>query len=665
MFALSCGVYSYCSAFTLTTNPNIATKALTRPFHRTPFLSDTAVPQNLNYNHAQKKFLNLQSFALSATNTDDNNNDNNNMNADVNSDTNTKQKNIEDSYDVIVVGSGIGGLTTAAMLSLYGYKVAVFESHYLVGGCAHGFTSVGKDPSSGEKVRFQFDTGPSFFSGLNPDIPAKSSNPLRTVLDAIGEQVDCIPYTTFGLQFPEGTFVHSPDFAKSGGVLDQLYSGNETQKLNQNQKQGYDVAVEEWERLLENMKPLAKAVDAMPTAALRADVGALLTTASFLPNFAKINPLDTSKLTTPFQTIIDKSKVSTSFLQNWMDLLCFCLSGLPSKGTITAEMAMMMGEFYDPTAIMDCPKGGAHNIVQALQRGIEKHGGHIFTSAHVNEIKVQDGKITGVELQLRKDNRDRVRFIQAKKAVVSNLSVWDMFMFSSSSSSNTKKKNIIDPSVFPSKFIQERSQTPLGKSFMHVHIGFKATREELQLQQLQAHTIYIEDWERGVEAQDNAALLSIPSVHDDTLAPDGYAVLHIYTPATEDYEKWKPFQNDRTSDAYKQLKQERSQFLFNVLDKVLPDGFDIQKRAVVTQIGTPITHERFLRRYKGSYGPAIVAGKQSFPFPTTPVKGLLLCGDSCFPGIGVPAVAGSGLLAAHSVSFDSIPGQLKLLETLK
>ena len=109
---------------------------------------------------------------------------------------------------------------------------------------------------------------------------------------------------------------------------------------------------------------------------------------------------------------------------------------------------------------------------------------------------------------------------------------------------------------------------------------------------------------------------------------------------------------------------------------------------------TPLTHQRFLNRHKGSYGPAIRAGEASFPFPGTPVDGLLVCGDSVFPGIGVPgkqvarchgklarrrnivspfllflivriAVAGSGILAANSVSFDSIGPQMKLLKKMR
>ena len=97
-----------------------------------------------------------------------------------------QQQSPSDSYDVIVVGSGIGGLSCAAMLAKYSYSVAVFESHNTPGGAAHGFSM--RVPTVGD---FVCDTGPSFFSGPNPFLPAKASNPLRTILDAIDEQVEC------------------------------------------------------------------------------------------------------------------------------------------------------------------------------------------------------------------------------------------------------------------------------------------------------------------------------------------------------------------------------------------------------------------------------------------------------------------------------------------
>jgi len=440
-------------------------------------------------------------------------------------------------------------------------------------------------------------------------------------------------------------------------------------------------------QLMTNMVPLAAVVDAIPTAALRGDGLAVAVTAGpYVKNFlaapnGNSNPLENLKLTQPFQTMLTAANITpatTPFTQHWCDLLCFCLSGLPADGTITAEMALMLGEFYDDEATMDCPIGGAKAIVDALVRGIEKHGGHIFVNTPVEEILTQPTtktslfpfqsrrtmRATGVKVRRRRTNtktnanatKNSSRIITAKQAVVSNVSVWDLF-----GSPTSGRKGLVDPSVFPPEFIQEKTATPVGKSFMHLHIGFRMTQQEMEQLKLQAHYMYIDDWNKGVDGEDNAVLVSIPSVHDDTLAPPGgYAVLHAYTPATEDYARWSQVQ--RNSDDYQQLKHERSQYLWTVVEKIIPD---IRDRIVVSKIGTPLTHQRFLNRYRGSYGPAIQAGVGSFPFPQTPVDGLLVCGDSCFPGIGIPAVAGSGFLTANSVSWDSIQPQLKLLQSLR
>ena len=55
----------------------------------------------------------------------------------------------DDHYDAIVVGSGIGGLTNAALLSLLGKKVCVLEQHYTAGGYTHAY----------EREGFEWDVG--------------------------------------------------------------------------------------------------------------------------------------------------------------------------------------------------------------------------------------------------------------------------------------------------------------------------------------------------------------------------------------------------------------------------------------------------------------------------------------------------------------------------
>ncbi|MGA1625872.1 MAG: FAD-dependent oxidoreductase, partial [Prochlorothrix sp.] len=48
-----------------------------------------------------------------------------------------------DGWDIIVIGSGVGGLTAGALLARYGYRVLVCEAHSVPGGAAHGFDRSG------------------------------------------------------------------------------------------------------------------------------------------------------------------------------------------------------------------------------------------------------------------------------------------------------------------------------------------------------------------------------------------------------------------------------------------------------------------------------------------------------------------------------------------
>ena len=60
-------------------------------------------------------------------------------------------------YDVIIIGSGISGLSCAAMLARAGKKVLVLERHYTVGGTMHTFQL--SDTIDGKRWQWEFDSG--------------------------------------------------------------------------------------------------------------------------------------------------------------------------------------------------------------------------------------------------------------------------------------------------------------------------------------------------------------------------------------------------------------------------------------------------------------------------------------------------------------------------
>ena len=78
-------------------------------------------------------------------------------------------------YDVVVVGGGIGGLATAALLAKHGVSTCLFERQSQVGGCIARTVYSGLDFDPGAGVYTSFGKGETFdrlFSvlGVNPSV---------------------------------------------------------------------------------------------------------------------------------------------------------------------------------------------------------------------------------------------------------------------------------------------------------------------------------------------------------------------------------------------------------------------------------------------------------------------------------------------------------------
>jgi carotene isomerase len=492
--------------------------------------------------------------------------------------------------EIVVIGSGIGGLVAAGLLARYGRRVIVCESHSVPGGAAHDFTRGG----------FRFDSGPSFYCGL---ADPNSLNPVRQVLAALGESIEAIPYDPLGYyHLPEGTL--------------PIHSNGERYRdaIAQFSPQG----AQELANLERRFLKLYEALRDVPLLSLRSDW-------RLLPLLLRRYPQQVLKLLPQIPLlgasagqVLDQC-VRDTWVRRLFDLECFLLSGLKAHETVAPEMAFMFGERH--SSGVDYPVGGSGAMIAALVRGLERWGGELRLNAHVEQILVESGRAVGVRLR-------RGEILRAQ-TVITNATVWDTLT------------DLLKPEDVPAEYRQTALQMPTVHSFMHLHLGIRAEG----LDDLAIHHVVLHDGERDITEPGNTCMISIPSVLDPSLAPPGHHVVHAYT-----LEPWAGWQRDGT---YEQRKRERAEPLYRALERVIPDlrspQFAGQSRVVLELIGTPLTHQRYLRRYRGTYGPAIAAGQGVFPGCATPIAGLYRVGDSTRPGIGVPAVAASGILCANSL----------------
>jgi phytoene dehydrogenase-like protein len=510
--------------------------------------------------------------------------------------------------DLIVVGSGLGGLCAAAIAARQGLEVLVLEAHSAPGGAAHGFSRQG----------FQLESGPSLWSGLGR---WPSPNPLAQVLRAVGETMPVFQYRDWGLLLPEGSLRVGVGADPFREVVRQLRG---------------PVAADEWSRFLELLEPSCCAARALPLLALRPGLGMAATLGSQgLSLLAQAGSL--ARLGGGFGPLA-RRHLRDPFLLHWVDLLCFLISGMGMDQTSTAAMATLFGEWFEPDACLDYPVGGSAAVAEALVRGLRRHGGSLRLRAAVAEIRVERGRAVGVRLE-------NGETLEARQGVIFNGGPWAL------------------PELLPEGAVSERwrrrqAATPACAGFLHWHLALRGSSRDPALADLPIHHVWVGDWQRGIGAERNMAVLSMPSLLDGSLAPPDHQVLHGYTPANEPWELWQAL--ERGSPAYEALKAERCGLFHIIFDPLLPDW---RERLVFELQGTPLTHQHYLRAHQGSYGPAWPADRGPFPGGTTPIDNLVLCGSGVFPGIGVPPVAVSGAMAAPR--FVPAARQRQLLEELE
>ena len=519
----------------------------------------------------------------------------------------------DENYDAVVVGAGVGGLCTAALLARYDRRVLLVEAHDVVGGCAHSFDRGG----------YTCDSGPSLWAGC----AQPSTSPLRQVFDAIGRDVDWVQYDGWGLHDLKADkrwrMTVGPDaFAD---VMQEL-GGSDGERA--------------WRALLKGSEPVVDAAMACPPMALRADPLGFVQTALvpyLLPAIfrasVKAKAFIPDLLTGASSQLFDLADdAHNDFLERWIDYLAFALSGLPADGTVGAAVAYTLGDLHRPNAVLDYPVGGSGAVCEALADYIsDKAGCAVRTRCRVDEILVDaDGSVTGVRLA----SGDEVLC----PTVVSNADAW------------TTATKLLKPSPLPRRELASVAEEARADAVVRSSCGLGLTP-----------LVYPPIWIAITRSSTRACSRTTarPSTRRGTCT--SFPSRRSSTPGSRRQESiWPMFTRPRRNRTTRGLsstgrapstkkKLEAAEPFWRALEAVVPD---VRQRAEMTTIGTPLTHARFNNRHMGTYGPAgatVEGDLKGFGDGGTPVKGFWQVGDSQFPGIGLPAAAASGILVANAL----------------
>ena len=532
--------------------------------------------------------------------------------------------------DIIMIGCGLGGLTTAAYLAQCGYKVACFDQHYVAGGCATAFSR------GGPKSRYHFDVGLHYIGdcGEGGAIPG--------ILDEVGCHLDFAPMD------PEGfdTYIF-PDFTFRVPVDRDLYR-QRLLDLFPEEKRGIDRYV----RFLTEIEGL---VDRMVFPGRVHPLKFLW----FAITSGRLGAAWSEKSLTAFLDSCTKNMKLKAVLSGQNGDY-----GIAPERVVAGLHAGVSNHYFKGAYY---PRGGGQAIADQLSARIEDLGSSIHLRCGIDKILIEDGRAVGVRTE---DGKHGVRDIRAK-AVVSNADLIRTLT------------DLVGVEHLPGAWKKRLGKFEMAEALFITYLGVTADMEAKGMRASNYWQFDTYDFDaayragaEGTGVEPTAAYITSASLKEPGSthhAPEGITSLEVMSlvpgaPARWGFEagsvaRWDYKKNER----YLATKQKVEDDMIRRLEGVFPGTAET---IVFRESATPLTHTRYTRATAGtSYG--LSATKSQFqnkrPGYRGPVKGLYLCGASTKAGHGIYGVMLGGRASARTVSKDLgtrvFPGTRALIES--
>ncbi|HXV35795.1 MAG TPA: NAD(P)/FAD-dependent oxidoreductase [Myxococcota bacterium] len=378
-----------------------------------------------------------------------------------------------DAYEAIVVGSGIGGLTSAALLARAGRRVLVVERHDRVGGYAHSF----------RRGRYLFDSAVHLVGGCGPSA-FEGGGLIHNLLCELGVRERCRFVRIdpcYAAAFPGAR-------ATAPGDLDEF---------------------------------IARFADAYPSNAkgLREFMQECLNVRNEIRRAAELeHPFTAIQLPDRFPTLVRYRRaplaavldahVEAPALRAVIAALWPYLGLPPARLSFLYFATMLMSYLADGAYYC---RGSFQSFAEALAAAVRERGGEILLRSPVRRIRVEGGRARGIVLE----NGQRVD----APIVISNADLTQTV------------DELVGAEAFPPRFLRRlRRMKPSLSAF----VGYVAAR--LPLPQATAHETFFyasldhgESYRSSLAGEPSWLSVTIPTLADPSLAPDGEQLLILTT----------------------------------------------------------------------------------------------------------------------------------------
>ncbi len=505
-------------------------------------------------------------------------------------------------FDVVVIGSGAGGLMAGALLArLQGKRVLVLERHYRLGGFTHTFQRPGG---------FTWDVGVHYIGKeiVNPGTVADAFR----VATGGALRWSPLPDTFERLRFPGFEF--------------EMRAGREN--LVEDLSRAFPAeagAIRRW---------LADVDRAVSVSSLRVMDGALPGPIRLAARAATAGrfTLGDMNLRDYLARRFADARLRAVVSARWGD------HGLPPSQCAFFAHAMITRHYLEGAVY---PVGSAASIAAAMSEVITGAGGQLRIRAEVDRILVRNGRAVGVRLKGGEE-------------------ILAPIVISDAGARNTYLRLL--PEEVPVPFRAQLAAVAPGMGFVTLYLGLSAPGSTLGVkgENLWCHRSLDHDaaWAARPRLLDGAVdntYVSFPSLKDREATGHTAEIVAPADPAS--FAPWNGTRWMKRGEDYEAVKERISDALLAEAEQHLPG---LSRLVVHRELGTPLSTAHFTAHPAGeSYGTPFLPGSLRQPWRTarTPVRGLYLAGaDALF--LGVTGAGMGGVAAAVAAAGVAIMPRL-------